>query len=38
MAEGVVAGLDWASEVHVACVVDGDGAGSGRFSFTHGAA
>ena len=35
MAEGVVAGIDWASEVHVACVMDGDGAVTGRFSFTH---
>ena len=35
MAEGVVAGIDWASEVHVACVVDADGAVTGRFSFTH---
>ena len=38
MAEGVVAGIDWASEVHVACVLDGDGAVAGRFSFTHDAA
>ena len=38
MAEGVVAGIDWASEVHVACVMDGDGAVTGRFSFTHDAA
>ena len=37
MAEGV-AGIDWASEVHVACVLDGDGAVTGRFSFTHDAA
>jgi transposase len=34
MAE-VVAGIDWASEVHVCCVIDGDGAVIGRFSFTH---
>ena len=38
MTEGVVAGIDWASEVHVACVLDGDGAVAGRFSFTHDAA
>ena len=38
MAEGVVAGIDWASEVHVACVMDSDGLVSGRFSFTHDAA
>jgi transposase len=38
MAEGVVAGIDWASEVHVACVLDGDGAVTGGFSFTHDAA
>jgi transposase len=38
MAEGVVAGIDWASEVHVACVLGGDGAVAGRFSFTHDAA
>ena len=38
MAEGVVAGIDWASEVHVACVMDGDGAVTVRFSFTHDAA
>ena len=38
MAEGVVAGIDRASEVHVACVMDGDGAATGRFSFTHDAA
>ncbi len=35
MAEGVVAGIDWASEVHVACVVGGDGTVADRFSFTH---
>jgi transposase len=35
MGEGVVAGIDWASEVHVACVMDGDGAVASRFSFTH---
>jgi transposase len=38
MAEGVVAGIDWASELHVACVLDVDGAVAGRFSFTHDAA
>jgi transposase len=38
MAEGVVAGIDWASEVHVACVVDEAGSVTGRFSFTHDAA
>jgi transposase len=38
MAGSVVAGIDWASEVHVACVMDGDGAVAGQFSFTHDAA
>ena len=38
MAEDVVAGIDWASEVHVACVLDRGGAVAGRFSFTHDAA
>jgi transposase len=38
MAASVVAGIDWASELHVACVLDGDGAVAGRFSFTHDAA
>jgi transposase len=38
MAEGVVAGIDWASEVHVACVLGGDGVMAARFSFTHDAA
>jgi transposase len=32
---GMVAGIDWASEVHVACVVDGDGVVASRLSFTH---
>jgi hypothetical protein len=27
MGAGMVAGIDWASEVHVACVMDGDAAG-----------
>ena len=35
MGAGTVAGIDWASEVHVACVLDGDGAVASRFSFTH---
>jgi transposase len=35
MGEGMVAGIDWASQVHVACVMDGDGAVASRFSFTH---
>jgi transposase len=35
MTEGVVAGIDWASEVHVACVIGRDGAVADRFSFTH---
>ena len=35
MAEGVVAGIDWASELHVACVLGADGAVAGRFSFAH---
>jgi transposase len=38
MGEGMVAGIDWASEVHVACVMDGHGAVASRFSFTHDAA
>lgn len=38
MTTGVVAGIDWASEVHVACVMDGDGLVTGQFSFTHDAA
>jgi transposase len=38
MAEGAVAGLDWASEVHVACVIGKDGTVASRFSFTHDAA
>ena len=35
MTQGIAAGIDWASEVHVACVLDADGAVTGRFSFTH---
>ena len=35
MAQGIVAGIDWASDVHVACLLDADGAVSARFSFTH---
>ena len=35
MTEGVVAGIDWASDVHVACVLDADGAVTDRFNFTH---
>jgi transposase len=35
MGEGMVAGIDWASEVHVACVMGGDGTVASRFSFTH---
>jgi transposase len=38
MTQGIVAGIDWASEVHVACVLDGDGGGGGPFSFAHDAA
>jgi transposase len=38
VAGGVVAGIDWASEVHVCCVIDADGAAADRFSFTHDAA
>ena len=38
MGDGMVAGIDWASEVHVACVMDGHGAVASRFSFTHDAA
>jgi hypothetical protein len=35
VAEDVVAEIDGASEVHVACVMDSDGLVTGRFSFTH---
>lgn len=35
MSDGVVAGIDWASQVHVACVMDGAGLVMKRFSFTH---
>jgi transposase len=38
VAGGVVAGIDWASEVHVCCVIDADGVVADRFSFTHDAA
>jgi transposase len=38
MAVGAVAGIDWASEVHVACVIGKDGTVASRFSFTHDAA
>jgi transposase len=38
MGEGAVAGIDWASEVHVACVIGEDGTVASRFSFTHDAA
>jgi transposase len=38
MGEGMVAGIDWASEVHAVCVMDGHGAVASRFSFTHDAA
>jgi transposase len=38
MGEGAVAGIDWASEVHVACVIGEDGPVASRFSFTHDAA
>jgi transposase len=38
MTEGAVAGIDWASEVHVACVIGKDGMVASRFSFTHDAA
>src|SRR5438477_6921367 len=38
MAAGAVAGIDWASEFHAACVLDEDGVVAGRFSFTHDAA
>jgi transposase len=31
----MVAGIDWASEVHAACVMDGRGAVASRFRFTH---
>lgn len=30
-----LAGVDWASEVHVVCVIDGDGAVTDRFEVTH---
>src|ERR1700689_4342007 len=35
MVQGIVAGIDWASDVHVACLLDADGAVIARFSFTH---
>lgn len=35
MSEGVVAGIDWASEVHVVCVIDCDGTVVDRFDFNH---
>lgn len=35
MADDAVAGIDWACEVHVACVLDGTGAVIDRFDFTH---
>src|SRR5215831_7816628 len=38
MGAGMVAGIDWASEVHAACVMDGDGAVASRFCFSHDAA
>jgi transposase len=38
VAEGAVAGIDWASEVHAACVMDSGGLVTWRFSFTHDAA
>src|SRR5262245_10252027 len=34
----MVAGIDWASEVHAVCVMDGRGAVASRLSFTHDAA
>jgi hypothetical protein len=30
MAQGIVAGIDWASDVHVACLLDADGAVTDR--------
>ena len=38
MDEGAVAGIDWASMLHVACVVGSDGQVVDRFEFTHDAA
>jgi hypothetical protein len=38
MTQGIVAGIDWASEVHVASVLGENGAVAARFSFTHDAA
>ena len=35
MPDGAMAGIDWASEVHVACVIDSDGLVVDRFDFTH---
>jgi transposase len=35
MNQGIVAGIDWASDVHVACVLDAGGAVVARFSFAH---
>jgi transposase len=35
MAEGALAGIDWASQLHVACVLDETGAIVDRFEFRH---
>jgi transposase len=35
VSDGPVAGIDWASQLHVACVIDGDGLVVDRFDFTH---
>jgi transposase len=35
MAEGAVAGIDWASQLHVACGLDTTGAIVDRFEFSH---
>lgn len=35
MAKGAIAGIDWASQVHVACILDGAGLVVDRFEFTH---
>jgi predicted short-subunit dehydrogenase-like oxidoreductase (DUF2520 family) len=35
VSDRVVAGIDWASQVHVACVIDSDGLVVDRFEFSH---
>jgi hypothetical protein len=30
-----LAGVDWASEIHAVCVIDGDGEATDQFDVTH---